>query len=281
MTQPYGWTRTDGAHQAWGDMGPWVAHLPTAWLACTLPPDVALPLPEDPTQAFARSKGSGADPGRALHEDLIAFWAPLLHLLCYGLGWTRPERGLARWLEVGAPTDDPILRTVDRWWSRERLADFIAWAVSTRTVLNLGREMADRSQTDFDDSRLEDRYAARRETAQWQATWGGGYDSMHLVSHAALSMHYPEDAQHFDPVPYRISGWWAPGGEADRLAIVNDTYRGWYAMFWHYRPTTGENGRSIRTEVVCTPVGWLGEFRHSRVTGLWFRGQHRWQVLGQ
>lgn len=39
-------------------------------------------------------------------------------------------------------------------------------------------------------------------------------------------------------------------------------------------------GASWHVEVVCKPVGSLGTFRRSRVTGLWFAGPHRLHMLG-
>ena len=36
----------------------------------------------------------------------------------------------------------------------------------------------------------------------------------------------------------------------------------------------------IRMDEVVRPLGWLGTYRKSRVTGLWFRGWHRWHMLG-
>jgi hypothetical protein len=37
---------------------------------------------------------------------------------------------------------------------------------------------------------------------------------------------------------------------------------------------------SWRVDVVCQPLGWLGTFRRSRRSGLWFTGRHRWHELG-
>ena len=40
------------------------------------------------------------------------------------------------------------------------------------------------------------------------------------------------------------------------------------------------DGRSTRVGLLCPPIGWLGTYRCSGDTGLWFRGRHRWRALG-
>ncbi|KQP66922.1 hypothetical protein ASF47_04235 [Nocardioides sp. Leaf285] len=90
----------------------------------------------------------------------MAYWAPLLHLLHFGLGWTRPDRGLAAWIALGCPTDDPVLAVVSRWWPRERLEDFLAYAGQSRALIDLGGEIASRGgYRDFESDPLPDEYA--------------------------------------------------------------------------------------------------------------------------
>ena len=59
-------------------------------------------------------------------EEMLAFWAPLLHLLTWGLGWVRPDIGLVEWRQRGSASD-PVLELLDRWWTPEQLDDFLAW----------------------------------------------------------------------------------------------------------------------------------------------------------
>ena len=66
-----------------------------------------------------------------------------------------------------------------------------------------------------------------------------------------------------------------------RFTIISDTYAGWYLDLPHYGLQKGPNGRSIRTDVIVKPMGWLGEFRHHSDTGLWFRGRSHVHLLGQ
>ena len=66
------------------------------------------------------------------HDERIAWWAPLLHLTAYGLGWAHPIRGLAR-DQAGRPTDEPIFAAVQRWWGR-CLDDVLAWGADWAPV---------------------------------------------------------------------------------------------------------------------------------------------------
>lgn len=278
------WTSSTQARQVFGDQGPWVRHLALAWHAANVPPGLDVPLPLDPTTEIARCKADGIGDLDRLHGDLIAYWAPLLHLLCFGLGWSRADLGLARWLERGAPTEDPLLRVVDRWWGRERVLDFVAWAATNETVIGFGSRIAETGgYRRFDEAPLPDRYHEQRRKPAWQAVWAGGTDPLHTVGHSAVPVTYPDEGDEtpFNPVPHMEGAYAATDPAAvPRMVIVTDTYRAWYALFWHYRPERGGNGRSIRTDLVCKPVGWLGEYRFSTVTGAWFRGHHRWHVLG-
>lgn len=277
------WTRSPEAERALGDQGPWVRHLALAWQAANMPAGLNIPLPPDPTAAYARLDLPGSSEWSRSHEDVIAYWAPLLHLLSFGLGWARPDLGLARWLEEGAPTADPVLRVVHRWWGPERVTDFLAWAATTDTLVNFGRQLAEAGPyRHFDDEPLHDRYGERRHQPAWQTVWGGGTDPLHLVTHAEPAVTWPDDPDQAaaNPVAHLdVAYTTADASQVPRAVIVTDTYRAWYALFWHYRPERGSNGRSIRTDLVCKPVGWLGEYRWSSTTGAWFRGRHRWHEL--
>ena len=108
---------------------------------------------------------------------------------------------------------------------------------------------------------------------------GGSTDPLHLASHALSPLDYPAEGiapnTHW-PVPIESTDHTT----APRMAIITNHYAAWHATLWHYRPTTAPNGRSIRTDIVCKPLGWLGEYRYSTQTGAWFRGRHRCHLLG-
>lgn len=56
-------------------------------------------------------------------------------------------------------------------------------------------------------------------------------------------------------------------------------YEGWYSQLLT-SPRAWKGSHDVRMDVIVRPLGWLGTYRKSRVTGLWFRGRHRWHMLG-
>lgn len=273
------WEHDDAIVAALGDSGPWVRNLATAWQACAIP-DVKVDLPPDPTdfpedQAYDHSWG--------WLGEKIAFWAPLPHLLLYGLGWTRPDLGLTRWLGAGAPTEDPILRLLDRWWGQRRLAELLAWTTEGQQLLALGRSLSEAgAYNTFNDEPLArtQRDVSTRATDAYDRVWGGGTDSMHLIHHAQSPMW--RDAPGAAQASVFVSPSAGPGSKAEptQTTILTQTYSGWPHLLWDNQLRTTTGGRSVRTSVVCTPVGWLGEFRFSRQTGGWFRGRHSVHLIG-
>lgn len=80
--------------------GPLEWHFATPWLFRALAspetyePILAAPGPQDP------------------HEQRRAYWACVLYLMLYRLGWADPGRGLAWWAAAGYPDDDDNDRTL-------------------------------------------------------------------------------------------------------------------------------------------------------------------------
>ncbi|QGG41841.1 hypothetical protein [Aeromicrobium yanjiei] len=262
------WNSSDEWANVMGEQGPWIRHVAAAWqAAATDAPDV--PIPARPSLDTD-------------HEDVIAYWAPLLHLLVYGLGWTRPDLGLEAWRQKAWPTEDPILRVVHRWWGEEGVLDVLAWTasnggiafdlVSVNGASQIAHHLINRRVTDSPD--LE----RRRATAAWQQVWGGGWDSMHLTIHVDSPLRAPDDHQ---PTFFNAPVVGPDHLTTPRWHISTPTYAGWYANFFHYMPGTGTNGRSVRTDIVVKPIGWLGEFRQHKKTKLWFRGRSSVHLWGQ
>ena len=63
--------------------------------------------------------------------------------------------------------------------------------------------------------------------------------------------------------------------------LMLDSMVGWYrALAVHGATLPKLEHRSWHVDVVVRPVGHLGTYRRSRVTGLWFSGQHRHHIHG-
>lgn len=258
------WNWSPEWDRATGDAGPWIWYLPLAWQAAAARTS-ATPIPSRPL------------PGAA-HEDVIAFWGPLLHLLIYGLGWRRPDAGLATWRAHGWPVDDPILRTVERWWGHDGVLDVLAWAAVRGSLdFSIETDLGGIGSTSASSPIADDaEYERRRGLPEWQQVWGGGSDSMHLTVHVDQPLVRPEvpGVRRFD-----LRGEETQGASWLRTQVMCESYLGWYAALLAHEPSIGPNGRSVRTDVVVKPIGWLGEFRRHRQTGLWFRGTstvHLW-----
>jgi hypothetical protein len=121
-THGWAWDRSEYSSVAVGDTGPWVSWLPLAWRAVTDP------LGEHALPPAPRPVGLGDADSR---DYACAWWGPLLQLLFFAKGWVRPDLGLARWLGLGQPDDDPVLKIVSRWWG-SRVVEVLA-----RRVLQL------------------------------------------------------------------------------------------------------------------------------------------------
>lgn len=243
------------SQEAMGESGPWVRWLPLAWRMVA-----------DPSGLHRRPARPGP---RATLPDRAAWWSPVLHLTGYGLGWAQPQAGLARWLEMGHPTEDPILKTIGRWWGPE-LEELIAWGFSQDLTMDLGSQTL-ASKTP---ERLRRDFMNLTETPQWQLTWGGGSDPLHLADHAA-------SATQWEPKELPIVSC-DDSQEPPTATLVQDSYPGWYRSLEAAEALTAptRTGRSRRVDVVIRRMGWLGTYRRSRQTGLWFRGRHQWHELG-
>ncbi|PJI93561.1 hypothetical protein CLV34_2137 [Luteimicrobium subarcticum] len=255
---------------AMGDTGPWTRELRTAWRAAANPTlDERLP----------------ALPGEPGLVDRVAYWSPLLHLLVYGLGWQRPDFGLAAWRQAGFPVDDPILNVVSRWWGHDGVADVLSWcverggvAVNLRAISGTHPDLADGppERRVPDDRAL----AERRASSAWRVTWSGGYDPLHLVSHLGAPLVVTDSQRSI----VLVDGTDVPSDEGSvlpRLFLSTPTYEGWYANLLRRDGSRAANGRSVRANVIVEPVGWMGTFRRHEKTGLWFRGRSAIHLWGQ
>ncbi len=207
-----------------------------------------------------------------------AYWGPILHLLLYGQGWTRPDRGLKSWYDAGRPPDGPVLSLIDAVWGQDGTLDsFAAWASKTAAQLNEGRQL--RRLVDMrEDAAAVPRHAAWLRAEQQDresASQGpspvnsGGHDPLHLSGHCFAPLARPSPSAHF-----------IRDDRSRRAVIFLNSLSGWYRSLHQLGRSLARSLPSSRVTVIVRPIGTLGEFRRSTETGLWFQGRHRWHVAG-
>ncbi|MFG6401241.1 hypothetical protein [Microbacterium sp. P04] len=225
---------------------------------------------------------SGAAAWSYQHEHGRGYFACLQSLLTYSLGWTRHDKGIRQWHGAGQPTEDPRFALLKAVWSAdELLLRYAAWFTERLNDLPpaLGpssplspfvagsvdlRPIQDDRWTEFV---REERVRAAAEHLSL-SPWG-----MHL--------------DQGDPIgaPSLKSGAWrllASDQEHRTATFVSDGVHGWYnglVEAGNGLPKLS-GGRNWHVDVFVKPYGYLGTFRRSAVTGLWFSGRHRSHIIG-
>lgn len=258
-----------GEQPEWGFAIPWVCRA----LASPLTRE---PILEAPKRDIDVMQGPGA------------YWSSLLHLLIYGFGWVRPDRGLRWWYDSGKPVNDRMLRFISQVWDADGQLDWLAawlWSRSWPDENDLGWRELIKEATGYvagedglfeelpvaaDDPWLHARLAEAQASPISSPVESGG-DPLHLSLHIDGPL-YQAPGQ---PLLLRTS-------VADRRAVLMlDSMIGWYrALATETRSLPRPKGHSWHVEVVVKPVGWLGTYRKSSQTGLWFRCRHSVHVRG-
>lgn len=251
------------------DSGPWVHHVATAWRAAATAAPVTVP----PPPAVDRD-------GHSDHAETIAFWSAPFHLLAFGLGWTRVDRGLERWQKSGFQLTDPVLGTVRRWLGVDNLQALVAHAAAAPALARIGLAAHGLNRSLPEGGTLPDTTAYRRVREISGAGFDGNLgDSLHIFDHICPG---GGEAPAARPVAVTAA---RPTSAADptvpRVSLLFDRYAGWYAALSQVAGQKANNGRRVRADVVVRPVGWLGEYRRHDDTGLWFRGQASVHLWGQ
>jgi hypothetical protein len=210
-------------------------------------------------------------------EDIrtaCAYWLPLLYLLTYSLGWRKPERGLKWWYDTGKPTDDLRLELISDVWDRDGQLDwFVAWLLSSDLWHKVVRNLLPEWEIPIKRIDIDQTWIARTCEAAMASgihNPAGGGDSLHLSVHNSWPMS--------EPAATRL----LRSDVSERHAVLFvDSMVGWYsALLSHGAELPPLGDRSWYVDVVARPVGWLGTYRRSRVTGIWFSGRHRFHTVG-
>lgn len=248
------------------DHGPWTRYLAEAWQQTSVP-----------EHAIASRRPQAGPDGHIDVFERAAYWAPLLHLSSYALGWTRPEIGFWRWEKMGRPREDPILATIDSRYGQdlEMMYAWLAWSGANRLRSDFFGLEPEINNARGLPSGLET-ISRRMHEGPWdrfnKGHFAGSGDPLHLVDHLELQRH-----SNVEPTLQEVD-----------LQVDGETTD--YVLIGHQVPSLFRfldcgvprvtNGRSTRVGLLCPPIGWLGIYRNSRETDLWFRGKHRWHTLG-
>lgn len=229
-------------------------------------------------RALADPEGVHLWPSRPDPADYSSpsWWLPAVELMAYSLAWPRLDLGLRWWYDAGQPTDDPRLLLLRQMLGGD-VDELAAWAWSSNYADELCQRIAAATQTEPFEARrppVDDawkRAVADRIEGLW-SPFGGESDPMHLSVHAATPI---EDST------AEVTFVHSRPNERRAVMITNE-YAGWYtalAVRGGQLPALPGNA-SWRVDVVCGPVGLLGTYRRSRVTGRWFAGRHRYHTVG-
>lgn len=154
---------------------------------------------------------------------------------------------------------------------------FLCWLYTAprQTVLPMLEELTGYRDNDDDAPRnpgwVEDQFAEADESGIPAPCSNGGYDPLHLARHATGPLEQPRGR-----VTLHRSRT-----EARRATLIVESMVGWYRALVEAGSTLPTlKDRSWHIDVYARPVGYLGTYRRSRVSGIWFSGPHRYHEPG-
>jgi len=238
----------------------------------------------------------------------VSLWSAILEILQYSFGWRSPAHGMARWVNEGMPVDDVRFQVITHLLGRQpreraiNLAAFLfkqeGWKLSLYGIGGLKQTYGLMNSENPEKVPLwvEEEYERRMrgpsshelETVRLPCS-GGGWDNLHLVGHAWTPIARTAQEQNAPARGFAGDAESKPRfvasdeGEHGTAVLITDTYRSWYEDLYRFAAQLAplKNGRSRKVDVLCTPIGWLGTFRQSRETHLWFAGPHSLHTWGE
>lgn len=223
-----------------------------------------------------------SDPaGSGVHSDFITYWYSLSAVVLGHLAWANPALGMTRWINSGMPGDGGVLTGLKRLYGVDAAAvilnahvTYVANEMAARTVDRGGE-----SSGTFDPSLFLLEHPDIQQTVdnnrRWRAMSHEGTDSLHLSEHLRTHLLGPGLQ-----TPRLAGGRDATSSKHAHLLLADGG--GWYEAL-HLSAgqlSARADGRSWRVDVTSEALGYLGEFRKSRVTDRWFAGKHSSHMLG-
>lgn len=200
------------------------------------------------------------------HEQYLAYWHGLHYLLVARLGWSDPGKGLRAWADGGRDSEDETLTFIEAVWGHDgHLDKYIAWA--TRSLQH--------SLADVD-----------RQTAEPTAEWMRWAQLQQDDSPMRIE---DTNGPHFGPIDAETEAI-RDGRKGSILVVVDRKARralyvtggaGFYEDLrrrWDELPNVTPD--TWRVEAFNRRLGYLGDYRRSRETGLLYVGKHSVHLLG-
>lgn len=254
-----------------GDEGPWPLYVPSMW------------------RAIADPSGQHRFPGWRNDEFMAgpAFWSPLPQLLQFSFGWRPLDGPHPAWVPEGPRIEmgtgalrlaeilqhghvpmlfdkpDPRVRFIKKVWGQS-LDVFGAWCLRDSDLLaNLraqrGSPFAPEAMPFVNGLVGDELHLADHWGAPWIEPFASDDDDVLQ----------DEGSAPFDEPTFVL-------GAAGRATLVTDRYVGWYRVLTDF----GASSAASEIDVIVKPVGWLGTYRRSKVTGIWHAGDHELHMLG-
>ena len=215
------------------------------------------------------------------HMGIYGYWFPLLFLLVKSFGWRYPARGLKWWADYQYPISDARLAVIYEIWVKDGDFDlFRKWIEGFTNVL------ADGSYSDYRDPLLSRRVKLRmrkieelkRENPECEARARivrDGTDPLHLRDHLfddySLSFSSEVDAAKNQVEVHLKQHLFSGHPSVYFFSALNEIKREYASRFLRQLPSY---------DVDFEEIGYLGSYRISPMTGLWYTGSHYLHLVG-
>jgi len=212
-----------------------------------------------------------------------AFWETAVYLLRFLLGWSDPGKGLSWWYQRDFDDQgDMRLKVLREVWCTNGQMDLLAawyWRGGDDECFEGMRRLAPRLKATSGPT--SDGYPPPAWWAEFERRFTGSGRAAHDPFHGgsnALHLGHSRSTAWLSDEP---TGWISADTSTHRAALVLDAAKGWYgALAAHGALLPDIGGHSWRVDVFVKPIGWLGTFRRSRDSGLWFLGKHSIHAAG-
>jgi hypothetical protein len=212
--------------------------------------------------------------------DAVAYWESACYFMTCILAWSNPAKGLLCWYEnnISCRNDSYLKLLKDIWdydghfdllaawfWSKN---GFLLWKTFITPMLrNADSGLFSPVHLSPDLRWWQEFNNRHRKPPKYPNPYFGGYNPLHLV-------HYGELWEDPDSNVTLIKS----AGKNKRAILIMDTPKGWYTALHRYARELGQLGWLL--DVVVEKIGWLGSFKRSPITGLWYQGSHSVHLAG-